>query len=79
VTVLLPKNGQTKFRYSPNFYGFIGTSSVNSADLKTNNSVDLVSSQLIKPGYITNDDTQLFVSNSLELSEIEQRANIRTF
>ena len=78
-TVPLQKGGQTKFRYSPEFYGFIGTSPVNSASLVVNNSVDLVSSQLVKLDYMINDGTQLFVSKSQELSEIGGKANNGTF
>ncbi|OAA57621.1 hypothetical protein SPI_07280 [Niveomyces insectorum RCEF 264] len=78
-TAPLQQGGQAKFRYTADFYGFFGSSSINSAELKAGNSIDLLSSLPVKPGYLTNNGTQLYVSDTDELSEMGQRATNGTF
>ncbi|EPE02903.1 hypothetical protein F503_01644 [Ophiostoma piceae UAMH 11346] len=78
-TAPLQPNGQAKFRYTADVYGFFGASSVDSASIKVNNSVDLLSSLPVKPGYLTNNGTQLYVNDADELGEIGQRASNGTF
>ncbi|KAK3312011.1 hypothetical protein B0H66DRAFT_614364 [Apodospora peruviana] len=60
---ILPISG-VQFGYTPDFYGFYGSSSANSSSLQAGARVTLQYSQPIKPGYITNNGTKLFVSDS---------------
>lgn len=79
LTDAVQQNGQVQFGYSPDFYGFYGRSTVTSSSLTAGSRVNLQYSEVVKPGYITNNGTQLFVNNSGVLSPIGNKAGNGAF
>lgn len=70
-TNALGKGAQFAFKYTPDFYGLIGSSDENSDSLKVGNEVSMESNLLAKIGTYNNDGSILHVNDSLELHALD--------
>jgi hypothetical protein len=67
----LPNNSQDVFKFSSDYYGFVGSSSSSSSELPNGDEIFLQGSEKVKPGSALDDGTRLLIDKNLNITQME--------